>query len=84
MCSEAEFNGDIKSNKDIALPLARAILNSYAAQNYEEQDLLSSLFYSKKALLNSCAKIVASTLNISDWKNILGNHASRKNSKQTH
>ncbi len=33
LCFKAKFHGDIKANTDIALPLARAILNSYAAEN---------------------------------------------------
>jgi len=81
LCITDEFTGDIRSNKDIALPLARAILNSYAAMNHEEQDLLSSLFCSKKALVNSCAKIVASTLNIPNWKNLTVDLSSRKRRK---
>ena len=61
------FVGDIKSTDEVALPISRAVLNSYAIQNYEEMDQLCSLFKSKEDLKTSCAQLIGKSLNISDW-----------------
>lgn len=66
-----KFTGDLTSQSDVAPSLARAILNAYANSNYDETDKLASLFKSSSSLKNSCAKLIAETFNLSDWKKLL-------------
>lgn len=68
---QAEFKGNLNSNLSLSLPVARATLNAYSSYNFEEMNLLLSLFSNKKSAINSCAKIIAKTLNVSNYKEII-------------
>lgn len=66
-----DFSGKLKSTDDAALPLARAILSAYANSNHDEIEKLVPLFKSQKSLKYSCAKLLAETFGIPEWKFLL-------------
>ena len=71
------YVGDIISTDETALPISRAILNSYASMNDIEVKRLCSLFKSEEDLKNSCANLIGKGLYIPDWR-ILVNPRRRK------
>ncbi len=76
------FNGSIQSTHETASPIVRAALGSYAKMNDEELTCLASLFKSDKSLINSSAKIIADTLNISDWNTLIPEKRRRRSHAQ--
>ncbi|MFH1735125.1 MAG: hypothetical protein ABIE92_10470 [bacterium] len=64
-----DYFGSIKSSDSVALPLARAILNSYA-HNYDELKEIAKLFASRKSLVNSCVKVIGEYLHF-DWEKLV-------------
>lgn len=65
-----KFSGNIVSTDKIALPLARAILNSYAYERFDELGLLASLFKSPNSLKKSCAKLIGECISL-EWEELL-------------
>jgi hypothetical protein len=65
-----KFSGNIVSTDKIALPLARAILNSYAYERFDELGLLASLFKSRNSLEKSCAKLIGECISL-EWEDLL-------------
>ena len=61
----------MNSKDEAALPLARAILSAYAKSNHNEAEELATFFKSQKSLKYSCAKLIAKTFDIPDWKILL-------------
>ena len=73
---ELECSGTISSTDEVAKPLARAILGSFAREDAEFESL-AKLFKSRKALIKSCTKLIADHFNIQDWKQLLPETARR-------
>lgn len=63
-----DFIGNVNSKDEAALPLARAVLSAYANSNHNEAEELATFFNSQKSLKYSCAKLIAKTFDIPDWK----------------
>lgn len=64
-----EFSGNITSTDDLAIPLGRAILNSYAHFNFEELDQLQTLFKKHRSIIDSCAKLIGDCFNV-PWQSL--------------
>jgi len=62
------FSGTLNSKSVAALPLSRAILSAYANSNDDEFEKIVPFFESQKSLKYSCAKMIARTFGLPDWK----------------
>lgn len=66
----SEFIGSIIVKDRRAKSLARAVLDAYSASDTKEMKLLASMFHDKKALLESCAMVIAGAFGIEDYKTL--------------
>lgn len=69
MHTNIEFSGNTSATDDLAIPLGRAILNSYARFDFNELDQLQTLFKNQRSVIDSCAKLIGDCFNV-PWQSL--------------
>lgn len=64
------FSGNITASDNLSKPLGRAILNSYARFDFDELDLLQTLYKNQRSVIESCAKLVGDCFNV-PWEELI-------------
>lgn len=64
---DADFSGTVSSTSDLAIPLARSVLNASANGSHDESVSLAELFQSEESLMTATSMVLSDMLESDDY-----------------